>query len=140
MWLTQKPVKAKVKKSLKKVKEKDMENIAEATTKRKTKTQVVVDLTAIASTKSCELWTKKDIKFDNPKMDVRAHVLLYTGTPARKLCFNTYNGTLGKSSKVLPIEAFLADKTNADQKKVWYNVADIDKARLQLQKDGYVLQ
>lgn len=139
LWLSQKSVVETSKKPKKAKQEKNMENATQAA-ERKAKTGQQIDLAAIAKTKGCELWTKKNIKFDNPKIDVRAHVLLFTGTPARKLCFNTYDGTLGKTSKTLPIEAFLSDKIDADTRKSWYNVADLQKARNQLQKDGYEVQ
>jgi hypothetical protein len=139
LWLGHKPTVESSKKPKKAKQEQNMDNAIQAA-ERKIKTGMPIDLIAVSKTKGCELWTKKNIKFDNPKIDVRAHVLLFTDAPARKLCFNTYDGTLGKTSKTLPIEAFLQDKTDADTRKSWYNVADLQKARNQLQRDGYEIQ
>ncbi len=139
LWLSHRPTSESSNKPKKAKQEKNMDNATQAA-ERKVKTGLPIDLAAVSKTKGCELWTKKNIKFDNPKIDVRAHVLLFTGTPSRKLCFNTYDGTLGKTNKTLPIEAFLQDKTDADTRKSWYSVADLQKARNQLQKDGYEIQ
>jgi hypothetical protein len=87
----------------------------------------------------CELWTKKNVKFDHERIDVQAHVLLYTGEKPRKLCFNTYNGTLGKKATELPIESFIG---NSKSKKdaSWFPVEDVEKARAKLEKAGYSRQ
>jgi len=100
---------------------------------------ITVDLDALAASDHCELWTRKDIKFDHERINVQAHTILFTGTHPRKFCFNTYNGTLGKSSEQLPIEEFLHDRAvkGAKKEKPWFAVADLEKARAKLQKDGY---
>ena len=97
-----------------------------------------VDLKAIAKLQHCELWTKKQVKFDHPEWDVMAHVLIYAeGDHARKLCFNTYNGTLGKKCTSLPIEAFLSG-TVQNGKQQWFKITDdLDKVRAQLKKAQY---
>lgn len=86
-----------------------------------------------------ELWTMKNVKFDHVGIDVQAHCLLYHhGGTARKLCFNSYNGTYGKKSKELPLHEFKKDIEPEDgSPKSWYNVPDIEKARAKLVKDGY---
>lgn len=92
-----------------------------------------VNFTELANLPNCELWTKGNVKFDHVKIDVKAHILLYTeGDVCKKLCFNTYDGALGKKSKELPI-------SNKDD-KAWFSVKDPAKARSKFAKDGYVLQ
>lgn len=102
-----------------------------------TKEPAKVDLAALAQTKGVELWTKKNVKFDHERIDVQAHVLLYVGDGPRKLCFNTYNDTLGKKGGELPVAAFLANATQDAKKNVWFAVTDLEKTRGKLQKDGY---
>lgn len=104
------------------------------------KEPAVVDLAALAKLPNCELWTKKNVKFDHERIDVQAHVLLFVGDGARKLCFNTYNGTLGKKPGAeLPAEAFCTGTPVAGAKKEtpWFAVPDLDKARAKLTKEGY---
>jgi hypothetical protein len=81
-----------------------------------------------------ELWSKQT-QFDHEKIDVKAHVLLFTGEEPRKLCFNTYNGTLGKKGGSLPLDAFLSN--SCGDTKQWHSVKDLEKARVTLQKSGY---
>lgn len=102
---------------------------------------ITVDLNAMAKLPHCELYTKSNVKFDHHSIDVKAHVLLCVGTNPRKLCFNTYNGTLGKKATELPIDAFVKGETVKTGKKdtPWFPVPDLDKARTKLQKDGYEL-
>ncbi len=104
-----------------------------------TKEPVLVDLDALAKNKHVELWTKKNVKFDHERIDVKAHVLLFTGEDPRKLCFNTYNGAMGKKAQELPVEAFLANEAVKGAKKdtPWFPVPDLEKARTKLGKDGY---
>lgn len=104
------------------------------------KEAVRVDLHALAKIKGCELWTKKNVKFDHARIDVQAHVLLFVTDSPRKLCFNTYDGALGKKAAELPVEGFVADETPKGTKAPWFPVADLDKARQKLQKDGYEQQ
>lgn len=101
-----------------------------------------VDLNELAGRENCELWTRKDVKFDHERISVESHTLLFTGSQPRKFCFNTYNNALGKRAEPLPIEEFIHDKAvkNTKKPKPWYAVADLDKARAKLQKDGYELQ
>lgn len=85
-----------------------------------------------------ELWTKPQLNFDHVTMDVRAHVLLATN-PLRKLCFNTYDGQLGKKKKVenLHLEEFQANKS-VPGKKLWHLLkGTLEEARQHLQKKGY---
>ena len=98
---------------------------------------IIVNLDNIAKTKHCELWTKI-VPFDHDKFDVQSHALIYTYTVPRKMCFNTYNGTLGKKSEPLPIEEFTQD-TPVAGKKLWYPVASLEKERNKLMKEGYEL-
>lgn len=85
-----------------------------------------------------ELWTKSQIKFDDPNTDVRAHVLIITGDAPRKLCFNTYNGTLGKKGNTLPLEDFV--NGTSVTKATWYNIKNLESARKTLQDGGFELQ
>lgn len=103
------------------------------------KEPIKVDLHALASRENCELWTKKGVKFDHERIDVRAHVLIYTGDSPRKLCFNTYNNTLGKKGGELPIEEFIANTAVKGAKKEtpWFAVEDVEKVRVKLKKSGY---
>lgn len=127
--------------------EKPGENAEERPTKKdKPKTQrpakvtrepIAVDLDAIANTTGCEVWTRKNVRFDHERIAVASHTVLFTGDDKpRKICFNTYNGTLGKSDEQLPIASFVSD-TEVNGKKSWYAVKDVDKTRTKLQKDGY---
>jgi hypothetical protein len=104
---------------------------------REPKEPTAVDLGALGKLAHCELWTKKNVKFDHERMDVQAHCLLFTGESPRKLCFNTYNGALGKKAPELPIDAFIANKTGNKKETKWFPVADLDKQRTQLGKGGY---
>lgn len=101
-----------------------------------------VDLASLAKTPSCELWTKGGVKFDHERIDLKAHVLICVENPARKLCFNTYNGALGKKANSLPIEAFLANKPVSGAKKTtpWFPVEDLEKQRAKLTKEGYEMK
>ncbi len=108
------------------------------------KEPIQVDIPTLVKLKGCELWTKKNVKFDHERIDVQAHVLLFTGESPRKLCFNTYNGALGKKASELPTEQFVANEPikGAGQKKdtPWFPVPDLEKARTKLAKDGYEQQ
>lgn len=113
---------------------------AKKTATKEKKQPVPVDLDALKSLDNCELWSRSDVNFDNVNTDVRAYALLFTGDSPRKYSFNTYNGSLGRKAKELPVEAFLADtpvETPKGKKKLWYEVKDLDKAREKLTKDGY---
>jgi len=83
-----------------------------------------------------ELYTKKGVRFDHHEIDVQSHVLLFTGENPRKLCFNTYDGCLGKKNKGLPLEDF---KNNEQQsgKRLWFDVKDVEKQQEALRKKGY---
>lgn len=97
-----------------------------------------VDIAALAKLEQCELYTKRNIRFDHARIDVRAHVLLFVGTHPRKLCFNTYNGTLGKRSTELPIEEFVHNRQKSGKKNnSWFPVADVETTRTKLVKAGY---
>lgn len=85
-----------------------------------------------------ELWTKPQLHFDHVTMDVRAHVLLADG-PVRKLCFNTYDGTLGKKKELkdLHLDAFQSSQP-VQGKKLWHELkGTLDDARSHLEKKGY---
>ena len=85
-----------------------------------------------------ELWEKAQLHFDMPTMDVRAYALL-ADSPARQLCWNTYNGTLGKQRKRndLPLTEFAANDQSASHQ--WHTLKySLEKARQILQKKGYV--
>lgn len=93
-----------------------------------------LNLDDLAKLANCELYTLKNVEFDHARVEVNSHTLLFTGDNPRKLCFNTYNGNLGKKSADLPIADFIADKS---ENKRWYSVKDVSKAREQLEKNGY---
>jgi len=94
----------------------------------------IVDVDHLASLG--ELYTRKQLRFNHPDMDVKAHVLLIVDDNPRKLCFNTYNGTLGKRGNSLPIDAFQNDEM-PEGKRLWFHVKNVDKQRQKLSKDGY---
>lgn len=104
-----------------------------------TREPIVIDFENLKKNPDFELWTKKSVQFDHEKIDVQAHVLLFTGDNPRKLCFNTYDGTLGKKGRPLPTNEFVKDE-EVDGKKSWYAVKDVEKAKAKLTKDGYELQ
>lgn len=104
---------------------------------RPIKEPVLVDISALTKLKHCELWTKKNVKFDHERIDVQAHVLLFNGDHPRKLCFNTYNGAMGKKAAPLPLEAFVAGTKGVKKEMPWFPVEDVAKARQKLQKSGY---
>ena len=97
--------------------------------------QITVNLDDLAKLPNCELYSLTNVKFDHARVEVNAHTLIFVGPNPRKLCFNTYNGCLGKKSAELPIAEFLAD--NRDSKQRWYPIKDIEKTRDQLVKSGY---
>lgn len=79
-----------------------------------------------------ELWTKA-VSFDHKEYTALAHVLLVVqGTRLKKVCFNTYNGSLGKSSKGINLKE-LADPEHAGN--VVTHTAEAERTKLQ--KKGY---
>jgi hypothetical protein len=96
-----------------------------------------LDVASLASLPDCELWAKRNLRFDDERTSVSAHALLCVSGKPRKLCFNTYNGMLGKRGGELPVQEFLADSKPVGRKgAVWYYI-DAQKARQKLIKDGY---
>ena len=111
--------------------------IATGTPATDTNIGTIVDLDEIKGYGD-ELWTKPQLNFDHVSMDVRAHVLL-SDNPVRKLCFNTYDGTLGKKKQLedLHLEEFKGNKPIQD-KKFWHALkGTLDDARQHLEKKGY---
>jgi hypothetical protein len=101
----------------------------------------VVDFTTIAQ--YGELWTKQQLKFSDPRTDVQSHVLL-ADNPPRKLCFNTYNGALGKKKSkvengfVAQLQAFKDNTTiTPDGTSVYPLKVALEDARKRLTKTGY---
>jgi len=94
---------------------------------------VKIDFDALVKLPDCEVWTKKNVAFDHPGVNVQAHVLLLTGDKPRKLCFNSYDGTLGKKATSLPTEAFIAGQTV----KGGFNIKDVEKEQTTLANKGY---
>ena len=90
----------------------------------------------LAKLENCELWTKNGVKFDHASVDVNSHALIYNGDNARKYCFNTYDGSLGKKAKELKIEEFVAN-SEIDEKKPWHYIKDLAKHKEELTKKGY---
>ncbi len=134
-WLGVKPMTEVAVKKEKPPKEKPAKVEKEPKAVRK---PTAVDLHALSTTQHCELWSR-NANFDHERVDAVSHTLLYVGTHPRKFCFNTYNGMLGKNANALPIDSFIHDKP-VDGKKPWYAVADLDKTRAKLQKEGYELR
>lgn len=100
-------------------------------------TKLIFDVMALAELENCELFTKSGVRFDHERVDVRSHVLLLTAESSRKLCFNTYDGGLGKKRTTLPIDEFLQGVKGPGIN--WYHVKDAASAREKLLADGYVL-
>jgi len=136
------------KKSKKKSKSKGTSKKRDEQMPKETAQPAVVDLAAVAGY-GTEVWTKPQLKFDHAKVDVQAHILI-AEDPLRKLCFNTYDGTLGKKKTGDPIEELQLEafKTNtaatsgkSTGKIIGYQVkGTIDDVRKQLAKAGYKKQ
>ena len=143
-WLGVKPMAETTEKKTAKKQNPEKEKVPKTEkTPKVSKQQIAIDLNALAKKENCELWTRKSVKFDHERINVKAHTLIFTGkgstTLPRKFCFNTYNDTLGKRSEPLPIEEFLQDNPVKGMKKEkpWYDIADLEKARAKLIKEGY---
>ena len=128
-------IKPTASKQSKPIKPKELTKKVSKPKEQKKMKQSTVNLEELAKLPNCELYSLKNVKFDHARVEVNAHTLLFTGENPRKLCFNTYNGNLGKKSAELPIADFLADKQ--DDNKRWYPIKDIVKTREQLEKAGY---
>lgn len=105
------------------------------------KEPIKVDIQFLAQLENCELWEKNVVNFNHHKISVVSYALICTSEPARKLCFNTYDGTLGKrnTEHPLPVAAFLEANPEMAAVKVWHPIKDLDKERSALQKKGYEL-
>ena len=100
---------------------------------KEVKEPIKADIDQLLVLDDCELWAKP-VKFDHPGVDVLSYVLLHTDDEEpRKLCFNTYDGTLGKKGKPLPIDEFVANK----HKTNIFAVKDLVKERTKLVNSGY---
>lgn len=86
------------------------QQVSKPARKEKIMSNVQVDLEEIK--KYGELWVRRS-EFNHAAFDVRSYVLVADGPP-RKLCFNTYNGSLGKRSKNFIEELRLAEFQNND--------------------------
>ena len=105
----------------------------------------LVDLTKVA-TFGDELWTNNNLKFSDPKTDAKAHALISVRDGVvRKLCFNTYNGTLGKRKgdpvELLHLQDFKDGKELPKDNGVMIYVlkGTLEQARAKLKKSGYTL-
>ena len=127
-WLTSKPISVATPQAIKK--EKPMKAVVE---------QKPLDFQSIVSIEGIKLYTKKNVTFDHPKVDVKAHVIICTLTePPRKLCFNTYNGTLGKkqaseSQTGLPLNELM----NGGENSKFFSVKDLAAEEKRLTRNGY---
>ena len=108
----------------------------------KTDTATTVDF-AVVVQYGVEVWTKQQLKFSDPRTDVQSHVLL-ADSPARKLCFNTYNGALGKKKSntddgfLAQLQAFKDNVAVAPSGTSIYPLkGTLDDARKRLEKAGY---
>lgn len=108
---------------------------AEKKTEKTVREPVKVDFDKLQKNSAFELWSKA-VRFDHEKVNAQAHVLLITGKNPRKLCFNTYDGALGRKANSLPVSEFVKD-SEVDGKKPWYAVKDVEKAKAKLTKAGY---
>lgn len=101
------------------------------------KAPAVIDLRFVAS-HGLELWGKES-QFDHVVTSVMSFALLADGPP-RKLCFQTYNGTLGKKASDLGrlnLGAF-KDNSNHNGKPPWSVVkGTLDDERKRLSSNGY---
>ena len=103
-----------------------------------------VDLAKVAEYGD-ELWTNPNLKFSDPKTDAKAHALLSVTTEGvvRKLCFNTYNGTLGKRKgdpvELLHLQDFKDGKELPKDNGVMIYIlkGTLEQARAKLRKSGY---
>lgn len=91
------------------------------------------DIQGLKDRANCVVYTKKNIRFDHERIDVQAHVLLCLDDNPRKMCFNTYNGQLGKDKKSPDFDGFCANAAS----KTFYKVACVDKEIKKLVKQGY---
>lgn len=130
VWLGVKPTTSKPQKQRQVKAVKQVIKLKESQNKMKA---VPINLAELAKLKDCELYSLRNVKFDHARVEVNANTLLFVGENPRKLCFNTYNGNLGKKASELPIAEFLAGKED----KRWYPVKDLAKAREALEKAGY---
>jgi hypothetical protein len=102
-----------------------------------TREPIKVDIEQLKGLSDCELWRKSTVNFNHEKISVVSYALLCVNGVDRKLCFNTYDGTLGKRcTEPLPITDFIADKKD-DEKVKWHPIKDLDKERAALAKKGY---
>ena len=109
----------------------------------KTDATTIVDFAVVAKY-GVELWAKQQLKFSDPRTDVQSHVLL-ADNPPRKLCFNTYNGALGKKKSntedafIAQLEAFKNGvAVTPSGTSVYPLKGTLDDARKRLEKTGYV--
>jgi hypothetical protein len=110
-----------------------------AAKKKTPKEPIRVNFDELEKLQNCEFYTRRNVKFDHPDVDVKAHCLLYIGDSPRKYCFNTYNGALGKKATSLFTDEFIANKAikGAKKERPWFEVKDLDKERASLSKKGY---
>lgn len=99
-----------------------------------------VDLAQIAAY-GIELWAK-GLAFDHAHVDTVGYTLLNDGPP-RKLCFQTYKGSLGKKANGLArlnLAAFQSNQLDGKGKAVGYAIkGTLDDERKRLTKEGYSL-
>lgn len=119
----------------------DMENVMATQTLENPKMTDSVHVDESVIMTYGELWVKT-FSFDHPKVNTKAYVLLGEA-PNRKLCFNVFNGTLGKRSKdpvaELELEAFKTGSGGESSKPKYYILKEnLEKVRTKLIKDGYV--
>lgn len=135
-WIGVKPM--QVVKQPKEVKEKAVKEKAVKEKPVKEKPQKVVvkpailDVSELKKLTNIEVWVK-NTAFGSATMDVKSYVLLFTGDNPRKLCFNTYDGSLGKKITELPIKEFIADGPMA--KLRWYPVKNLEVERVHLKTE-----
>lgn len=97
------------------------------------------DLGKLKELKKCQLWSKAT-KFNHESLSTESHVLVFVDKEKpRKLCFNTYGGTLGKGRSSLPVNEFIKDQDVEGGKspRPWHYIQNLDKELEKLAKKGY---
>lgn len=100
------------------------------------KNKNVFSLDEVKKYPNMRVWSKLN-KFNHPNIDSRSVIILHDSDKPRKLQFNTYNGSLGKKSPPLPLEAFDKNEAPATGKCPWSILASTDAEENRLKEAGY---
>lgn len=99
------------------------------------KTKNLFDIETVKAYPQMIVYSKTN-KFNNPQIDSRSVVIIHNSDSPRKMQFNTYNGSLGKKSAALPLEAFNNNQMPAG-KCPWVPIASLAAEEQRLIKGGY---